>query len=334
KAASARQPRTEADPAASADFAALLGGAAAATDAAAMAANDEAADNSGAADDPAGDDPAASDGAGKADAGPGGWLALLRQSLALNGTSPADDASAAAASGVTGGKPATKPLAAAMPAAPTTDPPEALAALADGAPAAAVLPVDDDTAPGFGDLLTLAGDAPQPTVDTAVATGQTAMMSVATGDTATKAPAAGTAAAPPPMTVPPDHPQFVDGLGERIVWIADRGLDQARIELHPVELGSLTVQLSVRGDEAQVSFTAERPATRALLQNSLPQLRELMSAQGLQLLRTQIEQRVGAARGSDASFDASRDGRDAPGELAGAAPLRRISRLKLVDAYV
>src|SRR3546814_16860544 len=99
------------------------------------------------------------------------------------------------------------------------------------------------------------------------------------------------AAAPPPMTVPPDHPDFTHDLGERIVWITDSGLSSARIDLHPLDLGRLSVHVHMHGDEAQVSFAADNPATRALLQDSLPQLRELMSVQGLQLLRAQVAQK-------------------------------------------
>src|SRR3546814_4560424 len=84
------------------------------------------------------------------------------------------------------------------------------------------------------------------------------------------------AAAPPPMTVPPDHPDFTHDLGERIVWITDSGLSSARIDLHPLDLGRLSVHVHMHGDEAQVSFAADNPVTRALLQDSLPQLRELM----------------------------------------------------------
>src|SRR3546814_64695 len=139
------------------------------------------------------------------------------------------------------------------------------------------------------------------------------------------------AAAPPPMTVPPDHPDFTHDLGERIVWITDSGLSSARIDLHPLDLGRLSVHVHMHGDEAQVSFAADNPATRALLQDSLPQLRELMSVQGLQLLRAQVEQKVGASRSSDSAFSQSRergDGRD------GGAVVRRVTKLKLVDAYV
>jgi flagellar hook-length control protein FliK len=86
----------------------------------------------------------------------------------------------------------------------------------------------------------------------------------------------------------------------------------------------------MRGDTAQVSFAADNPATRALLADSLPQLRELMSVQGLQLLRAQVEQRVGATRSSDTAFSQSRergDGRD------GIAVVRRVTKLELLDAY-
>lgn len=140
-----------------------------------------------------------------------------------------------------------------------------------------------------------------------------------------------------PMTLPPDHPEFTEALGERIVWAADAGLDSARIELAPAELGSMSVQVQLRGSEAQVAFTADNPATRLMLQQAMPQLRELFAGQGLQLLRTQIEQRAGGGSGGargESGSGGSADGSGSSGERRGGGAVRRVSRLRLVDAYV
>lgn len=140
-------------------------------------------------------------------------------------------------------------------------------------------------------------------------------------------PARAEAVAAPPMDVTPDHPEFIEELGERIVWITDGGLQEARIELHPAELGVLSVQVQIRGDEAQIAFGAEQAATRALLNNALPQLRALFSAQGLHLMRARVDGRE-AAGTRESAFASLTQGRGA------SAPTRRVSSLRLVDAYV
>ncbi|WP_248679471.1 flagellar hook-length control protein FliK [Sinimarinibacterium sp. CAU 1509] len=125
-----------------------------------------------------------------------------------------------------------------------------------------------------------------------------------------------------------DHPDAMADLGERILWQLDADVSEASIELHPAELGQLTVRIETRGDQAQVLFVAQEAATRSLLNQAMPQLRELLNSSGLQLTRSQVD---GARRSStDAEARAS---------SATAAPLnaggrRRITRVALVDAYV
>lgn len=265
------------------------------------------------------------------------WLQAMRESLSLVGAMFAAPATAEA-------QPAK--LATALPAKPTAAPiatgtsksVAAAAATADSALLTVLTPDADgnfglptDTpAPNadlrFDTMLAVMGDHDAATVPLASTSG------LASGALAAmpSAPASTAPAAPPPMTVPPDHPEFAHDLGERIVWITDAGLSSAKIDLHPLDLGRLSVHVQMHGDEAQVSFAADNPATRALLQGSLPQLRELMSVQGLQLLRAQVEQKVGTTRSSDTAFSQARDRND-DGEAG--APVRRVTRLKLVDTY-
>jgi flagellar hook-length control protein FliK len=330
--AAASAPAPSAPPSADAgdvpDFLALLGGAPAG-DAASNADPLAPADAAKAADDDG--DPQAPD-AARAELPE--LLLALRQSLALivggsAPTAPRDN-----------GKPDGRANANRT-AAPSSTANATSGDIADAALATATAVTDDNA--------DTAADPAAPTVDRrfdamlAAMTGHDASAAPATPAAAMLAPAANAAGvssatasppAAPPMIVPPDHPQFIGDLGERIVWIADAGasggLTSAKIELHPLDLGSVSVHVQMRGDTAQVSFAADNPATRALLQDSLPQLRELMSVQGLQLLRAQVEQRVGATRASDTAFSQSRergDGRD------GIAVVRRVTRLKLLDAY-
>ncbi|WP_020650221.1 flagellar hook-length control protein FliK [Solimonas variicoloris] len=303
------------DAAASADAA----GPARATDDASGAAEPTPADTSDAAPDPA---PAAE---------PGDWLALLRQSLGL---APGASAATPAATPDEGARGAARPAAPAASANAGATPAGA-AVLASGS---GLNPVPPEAA--APPLFALAGTAddggdapaveplPDPTLSADAARfGAAAALPGALAGAPPAADASSTAASPLPMTLPPDHPEFTDALGERIVWITDRGLGEAQIELHPLDLGSLTVRVQIRGDEAQIAFTAAQPATRALLQNALPQLRELLSVQGLQLLRAQVDARVAPARGGDAAFDTPREARET------ATRVRRVGRLELVDAY-
>lgn len=326
------------------DFAALLGIGA---DAAPASDASKGTDPTVPASKPASDDDLKADGSGTDKALPD-WLQAIRESLSLVGAMFAPGPAAAA--DARPGKPTTTAQGKAL----TTPAMPARAATATRAgTATASLDIDvaavAATTPDAGGEPELPTDAAAPTADRKFDALLTAMGDHGSATTLPSSasgvanaalaamPTAATGAAPaahpaaPPMTVPPDHPQFTADLGERIVWITDAGLSSARIELHPLDLGSVSVHVQMRGDEAQVSFAADNPATRALLQDSLPQLRELLSVQGLQLLRAQVDQKVGPTRSSDTAFSQSRD-RDGRG--AGTAPARRVTRLKLVDAYV
>jgi len=73
-----------------------------------------------------------------------------------------------------------------------------------------------------------------------------------------------------------------------------------------------------------VNFQATQAATRELLGAALPQLRELLSAQGLQLTRSQVGGLPPPAAAATARAASNRDG---------LPPRRRQWRLQLLDDY-
>lgn len=97
------------------------------------------------------------------------------------------------------------------------------------------------------------------------------------------------------------------GLGQRLVMMAENGLETARLQLNPAHLGPLEVHVNVDDDRAQVWFGAQNNLTREVLEAALPRLREMFAAQGLQL----TDADVGPQGGRD----------QAPGESPGPAPL-------------
>ncbi|MBA4285999.1 MAG: hypothetical protein C0434_10770 [Xanthomonadaceae bacterium] len=116
-------------------------------------------------------------------------------------------------------------------------------------------------------------------------------------------------------------------LGERLRWLRDSGIQEARLQLHPRELGSVDIRIRVEGQGASVWFGADLPGARAALEASLPQLRERLASEGLQLAQvsvgSQSRQQPGSgqqqAPGDDgARRTATADGRF--GDRAGRAP--------------
>ncbi len=85
------------------------------------------------------------------------------------------------------------------------------------------------------------------------------------------------AAATAPATSLPlamDSPDWPQQLGEQIHWRLGQGIQEARIEISPRDLGSVDVRLSMTEAGLRVHLSAEQADTRNLLQSELPRLRE------------------------------------------------------------
>jgi flagellar hook-length control protein FliK len=126
------------------------------------------------------------------------------------------------------------------------------------------------------------------------------------------------------MVLHADGPDLSADLGERISWQLQQGLGEATIELHPAELGALTIRIETQAQQAQVHILAAEPAARALISQCLPQLRELLGASGLTLTRGQVEsaERRGGQLGTGSD-----------GLLSPRGARRRVTSVTLVDTY-
>ena len=107
-----------------------------------------------------------------------------------------------------------------------------------------------------------------------------------------------------------DSPDWPQRLGEQIQWRLGEGVQEARIEISPRELGTVQLHLSMDESGLRVHLTAAHAETRALLHNELPRLREALQQGGVLLADAQV-------------------GREAPGQQQGrhAASTARPGRL-------
>ncbi len=90
------------------------------------------------------------------------------------------------------------------------------------------------------------------------------------------------------LPVPVQDPRWADAIAHRLVMMARDGESVASLKLVPVDLGPLDIKISVKDGEANVHFGAAHQETRAVLEASMPRLRELLSAQGLQLANASV----------------------------------------------
>ena len=74
-----------------------------------------------------------------------------------------------------------------------------------------------------------------------------------------------------------------EALASRVHVLVDQHVGEAHIKLNPPELGAVDIKISLVDDKTFVQLTAGTSAARDELAQSLPKLRELLSASGLSL---------------------------------------------------
>lgn len=99
-----------------------------------------------------------------------------------------------------------------------------------------------------------------------------------------------------------DDPGFASALGQQVaLWVRD-GVQEARLHLHPAELGPVAVQIAIDGQAARVDFTAAVAATRDSIEQSLPALAAALRESGFTLTGGGVSSHAGH---DDRSRDAS-----------------------------
>lgn len=85
------------------------------------------------------------------------------------------------------------------------------------------------------------------------------------------------------VAAPVGTPEFAPGLSAQVTLMLTEGLQEARLQLNPPEMGPVTVHIAVDGQNAQVSMSAEQAGTRQALEAALPTLAGALREEGLTL---------------------------------------------------
>lgn len=158
---------------------------------------------------------------------------------------------------------------------------------------------------------------------------------LALATTPAPAPASTTPALPQlQLSSPPGSPGFAGELGQQVLWLGQQDIREAKIRLHPEDLGSLDVHLSVSHDRVDVVFSAQHPAAVTAVQQSLPQLDHLLARHGLSLGHAEVGQQQnrgdGREHGEGGGASAATDEIDA---VHATAPPVATGRIGLLDAF-
>ncbi|MDI5922803.1 flagellar hook-length control protein FliK [Halomonas sp. LR5S13] len=97
------------------------------------------------------------------------------------------------------------------------------------------------------------------------------------------------------IPTPVSSPAWPQQLGQQLVRLSQSGGEQrVELQLHPAELGPLSVSLKMGDQGAQAQFISAHAQVRQALEQAIPQLREALAEQGISLGETSVgEQRNG-----------------------------------------
>lgn len=147
------------------------------------------------------------------------------------------------------------------------------------------------------------------------------------------------------VTTPVSHPHFHEETAQHVSWLVRNGIEQARINVHPADLGPIEIRIALHNKEAIISFAVAQPETSTALENALPRLREMLAASGISLGQTSVGSDGSNPAASAGHSDADRHSREqqaarllleqtlAAGSAAPAGALRTTSGAGLVDLF-
>lgn len=184
--------------------------------------------------------------------------------------------------GATPGEPAANEDVLSAPARPTGEPIAAVASVLDGEAPSTDKPAGVGAWQPVTELATLNSDAARQVDDIAGATRSTEWVHT-TRHAATGPERSGIA-----MHV--RDPRWADDFSARIATMVRANESSASLQLSPVDLGPMDVSVTVKDNQASIHFGAAQAETRALIEASIPRLREMLAAQGFNLMDASVSQ--------------------------------------------
>ena len=122
------------------------------------------------------------------------------------------------------------------------------------------------------------------------------------------------------VPVPLDDPAFGAALGTQVSVLVRDGVQTARLQLNPAEMGPIAVQIALDGSAARVDFQADLAGTRAVIEASLPALAGALQEAGFTLAGGGVFQQTPGRQGQG-------DAPAQPGQTGGADGNTRLADL-------
>jgi hypothetical protein len=84
--------------------------------------------------------------------------------------------------------------------------------------------------------------------------------------------------------------QLATGLSTHLRVLKSQGGGEAKLSLHPAELGRMSISVSTEGNETRVAFVVETSQARQAVESALPRLRDMLESAGLSLSGSDVSE--------------------------------------------
>ncbi len=98
-----------------------------------------------------------------------------------------------------------------------------------------------------------------------------------------------------------DHPEFKDGMAQKLVWMVGQNIQSAKVHLNPAELGPIEMKIQVTKDQAHIQVHSPHAVTRDLMEGTVHRLREMLAEQGIELSQFDVSSQQGQESGNGSS---------------------------------
>ena len=98
---------------------------------------------------------------------------------------------------------------------------------------------------------------------------------------------------------PRDQHQFANDMATHVRVLKGQGGGEAKLNLHPMELGRMSITVATEGSETKVMFVVETAQARQSVEAAMPRLREMLDQAGLSLTDSDVAERKDQPQSGD-----------------------------------
>jgi flagellar hook-length control protein FliK len=132
--------------------------------------------------------------------------------------------------------------------------------------------------------------------------------------------------------------QFAGEMATHVRVLKSQSGGEVKLNLHPAELGRMSISVSTEGNETRVAFVVETSQARQAVETALPRLRDMLENAGLSLSDSDVsEQRDPQADAGERGPGSSREETTSPDsdDVSASTVLSvTIDPDRLVDTYI